>query len=233
MRPKAAVQHRRFAGRPPRSAQIHAARRAVRDKIAVPEHKAPPIRRAGRRGDPAVRKAIVHRAQGAVLKQGVRPAKDKIDVPGDLAGVVILCACPAGCQPARAQKAVLLPLLLRQRGAKQGVLIAQQPHAAERRPGAVHIGCDGLSRLCARACIVFNGHILHPQLLPAEKGGVAAEGVGGTPVRVRQLAAIVPYQPGGIHARARKGDILFLTNQFFPVNARRDADDRRAVVGHR
>ena len=180
-----------------------------------------------------MRKAVIHRAQSAVLKQGVCPAKDKINVSGDLAGVVILRACPAGCQPARAQKAVLLPLFLRQRGAEQGILIAQQPHTVKRRPGAVHIGCDGLPRLCAGACVVLDGHILHPQLLPAEKGSVAAEGVGGPPVRVRQLAAVVPYQPGGIHARARKGDILFLTNQLFPVNARRDADDRRAVVGHR
>ena len=168
-----------------------------------------------------------------MLKQGVCPAKDKINVPGNLAGVVILRACPAGCQPARAQKAVLLPLFLRQRGAEQGILIAQQPHAAERRPGTVHIGRDGLPRLCAGACIVFNGHILHPQLFAAEKGGVAAEGVGRPSVRVRLLAAVVPYQPGGIHARTRKGDILFLTNQLFPVNTRRDADDRRAVVGHR
>ena len=75
---------------------------------------------------------IVHRADGALLEQGVRTAKDKIDIPCDLAVPVILGSRAAGRKAARAQKAVLLPLFLRQRGAEQSILIAQQPHTAER-----------------------------------------------------------------------------------------------------
>ncbi len=181
------------------------ARRAVRDKIAVPEHKAQPLRRAGRCRDPAVGEAVVHRAQGALLKQGVCPAKDEINVSRDLTVVVILGAGPAGRKAARAEKAVLLPLLLRQRGAEQSILIAQQPHPVEHRPGAVHIGRDGLPGLCAGAGVVLDGQILHPQPLTAEKGGVAAEGMGGPPVRVGQLAAVAPYEPGCIRPRPPAG----------------------------
>ena len=143
---------------------------------------------------------IVHRADGALLKQGVRTAKDKIDVPCDLAVPVILGSRAAGRKAARAQKAVLLPLLLRQRGAEQGVLIAQQPHIRKKRAGTVHVSRHSLTHLGPGTGIILDGQIFHPQTFSAEKSRVAAEGMDGPAVRVRQPAAVAPHDAGPVHA---------------------------------
>jgi len=93
---------------------------------------------------------VVHGAEGAVLEQRVSAAEDEIDVPRDLAFGIVLGRRAAGRKAPRAEEAVLLPLLFGQRGAEEGILIAQQLHPPEHRPGAVHIGRDGLPGLCAR-----------------------------------------------------------------------------------
>lgn len=62
-------------------AQIDRSGGAVGDEIAVPEHEAQPVGTARRGGDVAVGKVVVYRAQDALLKQGIGPAKDEVDVP--------------------------------------------------------------------------------------------------------------------------------------------------------
>ena len=175
---------------------------------------------------------IVHRADGALLKQGVRTAKDKIDVPCDLAVPVILGSRAAGRKAARAQKAVLLPLLLRQRGAEQGVLIAQQPHIRKKRAGAVHVSRHSLTHLGPGTGIILDGQVFHPQTFSAEKRRVAAEGMGGPAVRVRQPAAVAPHDAGLVHACTEQGNVLFFADQLFPVSARPDMDFCPAVIWH-
>ena len=146
--------------------------------------------------------------------------------------LVILGRGAAGRKAARAEEAVLLALFLRQRRTEQCILIAQQLHPAEDGPCAVHIGGHGLTHGTARPGVVLNGQILHGELFPAEKGGVAAEGVGGPAIRVGQPAAVPPHDAGLIRACADQCNILLFADQLFPVNARPDADDRRAGVGH-
>ena len=228
-----AVQHRRFALGAPRPPQIDAARRAVGDEIAVPENKSQPVGfpRGGR--DIAVGDVVVHRAEGALLKQGIRPAKDEINVPRDLAFVVILGTGPAGGQPPGAEEAVFLPLFFRQRGAEEGILVAQQLHPAEHRPGAVHIGRHSLPHLCPGARIVFNGQVFHREIFAAEKRGVAAERMGRPAVRVGQLAAVSPHDAGLVGPGPPEGDVLFFADQLFPVNARADLNFGLAFIGHR
>ena len=165
---------------------------------------------------------IVHRADGALLKQGVRTAKDKINVPCDLAVPVILGSRAAGRKAARAQKAVLLPLLLRQRGAEQGVLIAQQPHICKKRAGAVHVSRHSLTHLGPGTGIILDGQIFHPQTFSAEKSRVAAEGMGGAPVLVGQLAAVAPHEFCLVCTRPPQGDAALFADQLFPVNAGTD-----------
>lgn len=46
-----------------------------------------------------------------------------------------------------------------------------------------------------------------------------------------QLAAVPPHEPGAVRPGTLQGDVLFFADQFFPVNARPDADLGRAVVG--
>ena len=87
---KAAVQHGSLAGGPPGPAQIDRSGGAVGDEIAVPEHEAQPVGAARGCGDVAVGKVVVYRAQDALLKQGIGPAKDEVDVPCDLTALVIL-----------------------------------------------------------------------------------------------------------------------------------------------
>ena len=175
---------------------------------------------------------IVYRADGALLKQGIRTAKDKIDVPCDLAVPVILGSRAAGRKAARAKEAILLPLLLRQRGAEQRILIAQQPHILKEGVRAVHISRHGLPHLCPGAGIVFNGQVPHPQFYPPEKRGIAAEGVGRPAVRVRQLAAVAPHDAGLVHTCTEQGNVLFFADQLFPVSARPDLDLCPAVIWH-
>ena len=143
---------------------------------------------------------------------------------------------PRGLAPrrptARAKEAILLPLLLRQRGAEQRILIAQQPHILKEGVRAVHISRHGLPHLCPGAGIVFNGQVPHPQFYPPEKRGIAAEGVGGPAVRVRQTAAVAPHDAGAFHACADQGDILFFAHQLFAVNARANADLCCAGIRH-
>ena len=57
--------------------------------------------------------------------------------------------------------------------------------------------------------------------------------MGRPSVRVRQLSAVAPYKAGLFRASAPQGDVLFLADQLFPVNARADADLGGTVVGHR
>ena len=176
---------------------------------------------------------VVHRAEGALLKQGIRPAKDEINVPRDLAFVVILGTGPAGCQPPGAEEAVFLPLFFRQRGAEEGILVAQQLHPAEHRPGAVHIGRHSLPHLCPGTRIVFNGQVFHSEIFAAEKRGVAAERMGRPAVRVGQLAAVSPHDAGLVGPGPPEGDVLFFADQLFPVNARADLNFGLAFIGHR
>ena len=175
---------------------------------------------------------VVHGADGALLKQSVRATKNKIDISRDLAVPVILGRRAAGRKTARAKEAILLPFLLRQRGAEQRILIAQQPHILKEGVRAVHISRHGLPHLCPGAGIVFNGQVPHPQFYPPEKRGIAAEGVGGPAVRVRQLAAVAPHDAGAFHACADQGDILFFAHQLFAVNARANADLCCAGIRH-
>ena len=221
---EAAVQHGGLAGGTPGSAQIDRPGRAVRDEIAVPEDKAQPVRRAGRRRDEAAGDVVVHGAQSALLEQGVCPAEDEVDVARDLTVLVILRGGPPGRKGARAEETVLLPLLFGQRGAEQGVLIAQQLHPAEHGPRTVHIGCDGLPHQTARPGIVGDGQVLHGEDLPAEEGRVAAEGVGGPPVRVGQFAAVGPDEDGLVGTGTPQGDAAFFADQLFPVDAGPDDD---------
>ena len=175
---------------------------------------------------------VVHRAQSALLKQRVRPAEDEIDVARDLAVLVILGGGAAGRKGAGAEEAVLFPLFFGQRGAEQGVLIAQQLHPAEDGPCAVHIGGHGLSHSAARPGVVLNGQILHGELFPAEKGGVAAEGVGGAAIRVGQSAAVAPDKAGGVGSGSPQGDAALFADQFFPVNAGTDGDLGFQLIRH-
>ena len=154
----------------------------------------------------------------------IRTAKDKIDIARDLAVPVILGRRAAGRKKARAKEAVLLPLFFRQRRTEQRILIAQQPHILKDGVAAVHISRHGLPHLCPGAGIVLDGQALHPQFYPPEKRGIAAEGVGGPAIRVRQLAAVAPHDAGAVHACADQGDILFFAHQLFAVNARANAD---------
>src|SRR5699024_5120918 len=183
--PQAAFQDGSLAAGPPGPAQIDRARRAVRDKVAVPKDEAQALWRGAGGGHVApglaVGGGIVRRAEDALLKQGVRTAKDEVDVPGDLAALVILGAGPPGDEYPRAQEAVFLPFFFGQGSAEQGVLAAKQPHPAEYRPPAVHIGGDALAHPGAGAGVVLDGHVLHRQPFAAEKGGPAAESVGGPP----------------------------------------------------
>lgn len=99
------------------------------------------------------------------------------------------------------------------------------------RPFGIHIGGNGLPHGTARTGIVGNGQILHRYAAAAEKGGVAAEGVGGPPIRVGQLAAVPKDQGGGIGSRAPQGERPFFTDQLFPVDAGADADLCFQLVG--
>lgn len=99
-----AVQHRRLALGTPRTAQIDAARRAVGDEIAAPEHKAQSIGFARRSCDIAVRDAVVHRADDTVFEEGVAAAEDEINVACDLTVGVVLGGRFAGRKTARAEK---------------------------------------------------------------------------------------------------------------------------------
>ena len=175
---------------------------------------------------------IVHGAEGALLKQGVRTAKDKIDIARNFAVPVILGSRAAGRKKARAKEAVLLALFFRQRGAEQGVLIAQQPHILKDGVAAVHISCHGLPHFGAGTGIILDGQIFYPQPFSAEKRGIAAEGMGGPAVRVRQPAAVAPHDAGLIHACTEQGDILFFADQLFPVRTRPDVDLCLAVIRH-
>ena len=230
---KAAVQHGSLAGGPPGPAQIDRSGGAVGDEIAVPEHEAQPVGTARRGGDVAVGKVVVYCAQDALLKQGIGPAKDEVDVPRDLAALVILRRGAAGRKLAGAQKTVLLPFSLGQGRAEERVLVAQQPYPAEHGLFGIHIGGNGLPHGTARTGIVGNGQILHRYAAAAEKSGVAAEGVGGPPIRVGQLAAVPKDQGGGIGSRAPQGKRPFFTDQLFPVDAGADADLCFQLVGHR
>ena len=67
---------------------------------------------------------------------------------------------------------------------------------------------------------------------PPEKRGIAAEGVGGPAVRVRQPAAVAPHDAGLVHACTEQGNVLFFADQLFPVSARPDMDLCPAVIWH-
>lgn len=54
---------------------------------------------------------VVHRADDAVFEEGVAAAEDEINVARDLTVGVVLGGRFAGRKTARAEKAVLLPLL--------------------------------------------------------------------------------------------------------------------------
>ena len=205
---------------------------ARRDEIAVPEHKAQPFRRARGRGDVAVGQGIVHGAEGALFKQGVRSAEDKVDVPRDLAFAVILGAGAAGDQHAGAEEAVLLPLLFGQRRAEQGILIAQQLHAAKLRPRCIHIGGNGLPHSAAGARVVLDGQVFHRNALAAQKGRVAAEGMGGAAIRVGQPAAVTPDDAGAVGPGSPQGQAALFGKELLPVDAGADLDHGFAVVGH-
>ena len=73
---------------------------------------------------------VVHRADDTVFEEGVAAAEDEINVTCDLAVGVVLGGRFAGRKTARAEKAILLPLLFGQRGAEERVLTAQQLYAA-------------------------------------------------------------------------------------------------------
>ena len=175
---------------------------------------------------------VVHRADDAVFEQGVAAAKDEINVTCDLTVGVVLGGRFAGRKTARAEKAVLLPLLFGQRGAEERVLTAQQLDPAEHRPGAVHIGRDGLPGFRARAGVVFNRHVLHAERFAAEKGGVAAEGMSGPPVLVGQLAAVAPHEFCLICTRPPQGDAALFADQLFPVNAGTDLHQCFLLIGY-
>ena len=91
---KAAVQYSGLAGGPPGPAQIDRSGGAVGDEIAVPEHEAQPVGAARGGGDVAVGKVVVYRAQDALLKQGIGPAKDEVDVPRDLTVLFVEIVVP-------------------------------------------------------------------------------------------------------------------------------------------
>ena len=76
----------------------------------------------------------------------------------------------------------------------------------------------------ARPGIVGDGQVLHGEALPAEEGRVAAEGVGGTPVRVGQFAAVGPDEDGLVGTGTPQGDAAFFADQLFPVDAGADDD---------
>ena len=93
-------------------------------------------------------------------------------------------------------------------------------------------GGHGLSYGAARPGVVLNGQILHGELFPAEKGGVAAEGVGGAAIRVGQSAAVAPDKAGGVGSGSPQGDAALFADQFFPVNAGADGDLGFQLIRH-